>query len=64
MNWAVQRAFIKKDLRYYNYIKDKVSFVCDIYDFDKYPNNFYNKSNPFDVNKISPLPLGSEERTA
>lgn len=64
MNWAVQRAFTTGDMRFYDFIKDKVSFICDIYDFDKYPKNFYNKNNQFDVNKISPLPLGSEERTA
>lgn len=34
---------------------DKVSFICDIYDFDKYPNNFYNKNNKFDTKKITPL---------
>lgn len=64
MNWAIQRAFVKGDARYYDFIKEKVSFICDIYDFDKYPNNFYSKANPFDLNKISPLSLGSEERTA
>lgn len=64
MNWAVQRAFNTGDMRYYNFVKDKISFVCDIYDFGKYPNNFYSKANPFDINKISPLSLGSKERTA
>lgn len=64
MNWAVQRAFTKGEQRYYDFVKNKISFICDIYDFDKYPNNFYSKSNPFEVNKISPLLLGSEERTA
>ncbi len=55
MNWAVQRAFIKSDMRYYNFVKDKVSFICDIYDFDRYPKNFYSKANAFDIKKISPL---------
>lgn len=53
--WAVQRAFIKKDMRFYKFIEEKISFIVDIYDFDKYPNNFYNKKNNFDINKISPL---------
>ena len=55
MNWALQRAFVKKEQRYLNFVKDKISFICDIYDFEKYPNNFYNKRNLFDTNKISPL---------
>ena len=42
-------------MRYYDFVKDKVSFICDIYDFDKYPKNFYGKSNPFDIKKVSPL---------
>jgi len=55
MTWAIQRAFIKKETRYYNFVKDKISLIVDIYDFEKYPNNFYNKRNSFDINKISPL---------
>lgn len=55
MNWAVYRVFTKKDTRYYNFIKDKVSFIWDIYDTTKYPNNFYSKANEFDAKKISPL---------
>jgi len=27
----------------------------DLYDTDRYPKNWYNKRNPFDVNKITPL---------
>ena len=55
MNWAIQRAFIKKEMRYYNFVKDKISLIFDIYDFKKYPKNYYHKRNPFDVNKLSPL---------
>lgn len=55
MNWAVQRAFIKGDMRYFNFVKDKVSYLVDLYDADNYPKNFYNNRNPFDVTKISPL---------
>ena len=55
MNWAVQRAFTKKETRYYNFVKNKISLIVDIYDFDKYPKNYYNRQNPFDINKISPL---------
>lgn len=55
MNWVVQRAFIKKDMRYFNFVSDKISYLVDIYDTKKYPKNFYNNKNPFDINKISPL---------
>jgi hypothetical protein len=55
MNWAVQRAFVKGEERYYKFVESKVKFICDVYDTNKYPNNFYNKENPFSVNKISPL---------
>ena len=55
MNWAIYRVFTKGEMRYYNFIKDKVSFVWDIYDAIKYPKNFYNRSNELDVKKISLL---------
>jgi hypothetical protein len=55
MNWVVYRAFTKKETRYYNFVKDKISLIVDIYDFDKYPKNYYHKRNPFNINKISPL---------
>ncbi len=35
--------------------KDKISLICDVYDSENYPNNYYNKRNKFDINKISPL---------
>ena len=55
MNWAVQRAFMKGDMRYFNFVREKVSYLVDLYDSDKYPNNFYNnKRNPFNITKISP----------
>jgi hypothetical protein len=57
MNWAVQRAYTKHELRYYDYIEDKVSLLCDIYDFNggKKP---YCRKNPFDIKKAAPLVLG------
>lgn len=54
-NWAIQRAFLKRETRYFNFLKNKISYLVDIYDFSKYPKNFYNSRNPFDINKISPL---------
>lgn len=55
VNWAVQRAFVKGDMRFYKFIEDKISFLVDIYDYDKYPKNYYSKKNNFDITKISPL---------
>jgi hypothetical protein len=55
MNWALFRAFTKCEERYFNFIKEKVSLVVDIYDFKKYPKNFYNRKNRFSIKKISPL---------
>jgi len=53
--WAVQRAYIKRDMRFYKFIEGKVSFLLDIYDSGKYPKNYYSKKNNFDITKISPL---------
>jgi hypothetical protein len=36
-------------------IENKVSLLVDLYDTEKYPANWYNRSNPFDINKTSPL---------
>lgn len=55
INWAVQRAFIKKDTRFYKYIENKIKYLVDIYDIDKYPKNFYSEKNKFDIKNISPL---------
>jgi hypothetical protein len=55
MNWAVYRAFTRGEMRYFNTVVDKVSLLVDLYDIDKYPNNWYNRRNPFDAKKITPL---------
>lgn len=55
INWAIQRAFIKQDMRFYKFVEDKVKYLVDIYDDVKYPKNFYNSRNKFDISKISPL---------
>lgn len=55
MNWAVQRAFAKGETRFIDFVENKISYLVDLYDLEKYPNNFYSKSNKFDINKISPL---------
>jgi len=55
MNWAVQRAFVRQEMRYYRFVEDKVSLLVDRYDLAKYPKNWYGKENPFDIKKASPL---------
>lgn len=55
MNWAVYQAFVKRTMRYYKFIQDKVSLLIDLYDSSQYPKNWYNRSNPFDTEKISPM---------
>ena len=55
VNWAVYRAFTRGEMRYYKTIEDKVGLLVDLYDSAKYPGNWYNRRNPFDVKKITPL---------
>ena len=46
--WAVQRVFEKGETRYYDFLKDKIEVVVDLYDFDKFENqnNYYKFENP------------------
>ena len=57
-NWAIQRAFLKGEMRYFNYLREKYGLIVDLYDYKNGWKNFYNKRNVFDINKISPLRLG------
>ena len=57
-NWAIQRAFLQNDMRYYNFLKEKFGLIVDLYDYKTGWKNFYCKKNPFDIKKISPLRLG------
>lgn len=54
MNWAVQRAFLKSEDRYLMFVQDKISLITDIFDFKKYPHNYY-RGKEFSIKKISPL---------
>ncbi len=53
--WTIQRAYEKGDFRYYNFMKDKISLVQDIFDTDKYPNTYYTPKNPLEAKKIDPV---------
>ena len=57
MCWSVQRVFERGEMRYHNYIKDKISVVVDIYDSKNYKGskNYYRKNNPLSPkNRLSP----------
>jgi hypothetical protein len=45
--WSIQRIFEKGETRYYDYIRDQISLVVDLYDTNAYfkNKNFYNKTN-------------------
>ncbi|MGB8953322.1 MAG: DUF3800 domain-containing protein [Candidatus Aminicenantales bacterium] len=55
--WSIQRVFERGEMRHYEFIRDKVSLVVDLYDTEKYKGgkNFYTQKNPLTVkNKLSP----------
>lgn len=55
--WSIQRVFEKGEMRFYDFLKDKISLVMDIYDTSKYEKwaNYYSPKNPLTIeNKISP----------
>lgn len=57
--WAVQKVFEKGEVRFYNFLQEKISVVIDLYDSEKYRDwkNYYGPKNLLTPeNKIS-LPL-------
>lgn len=55
--WSIQRVFERGETRYYNFMKDKISLIIDIYDTSKYAGNknYYNEKNLLTAqNKLSP----------
>ena len=55
--WTVQRIFERGEVRYYNFLIDKVSLVIDLYDKNNWIGNkhYYNAKNSLTPqNKISP----------
>lgn len=57
-NWAVQRAFERGEMRYFDFLRNKYALVWDVFDRANYKNsgNFYDRTkNPFDIKKASPL---------
>lgn len=53
--WTIQRVFERGDLRYYNYLKNKISLIVDVYDDNIAINGsgYYNSQNQLTAqNKI------------
>ena len=55
MNWAVYRAFTRREMRFYKVVEHNVDLLVDLYDINNYPDNWYSKRNPFETEKITPL---------
>lgn len=55
LNWAVYRAFTKREERYLRFVENKISLIVDLYDSNTHHRNYYNARNPFSVERISPL---------
>lgn len=57
--WAIQRVYERGEYRYYDYLKDKIRLVYDIFDTRYYNSKehslFYTPSNPLEAKKIDPV---------
>lgn len=58
LGWAVQRVFEKGQTRYYDYLRERIRLVVDLYDSAKYPDNqnyYDHHRNPLTAqNKLGP----------
>jgi hypothetical protein len=55
--WSVQRVFERGEMRHYEFIREKVSLVVDLYDMGHYEGgkNYYTRERPLTAgNKLSP----------
>ena len=54
--WTISRVYEKNDFRYFNYIKEKIKLVHDIFDTstNQYYGTFYTDRNPLEQKKWSP----------
>ena len=53
--WTIQRAYEKGEFGHYNFLKDKICLIHDIFDTEKYPKNYYSPKNPLEAKKIDPV---------
>lgn len=55
--WTVQRVFERGETRHYDFVRDRISLVVDLYDTEKYEGsrNYYTPKRPLTTeNKIGP----------
>jgi hypothetical protein len=57
--WALQRAFERGEMRYFDFMRNQIELVWDVFDFKKFEGQekcvYDRKKNPFDIKKASPL---------
>lgn len=57
LGWTVQRVFERGDTRYYDFIRERISLVVDLYDAERYEGsrNYYTPKRPLTAeNKVGP----------
>lgn len=57
LGWTVQRVFERGDTRYYDFVRERISLVVDLYNAEKYEGsrNYYTPKRPLTAeNKIGP----------
>ncbi len=57
LGWTVQRVFERGDTRHYDFVRERISLVVDLYDAEKYEgsHNYYTPRNPLTAgNRIGP----------
>jgi hypothetical protein len=55
--WAVQRVFERGEMRHYDFVRERISLVVDLYDSEKYEGslNYYTPKRPLTAeNKLGP----------
>jgi hypothetical protein len=55
--WAVQRVFERGEMRHYDFLRERISLVVDLYDAEKYEGsrNYYTPKRPLTAeNKLGP----------
>jgi len=55
--WTVQRVFERGETRHYNFMRERISLVVDLYDAEKYEGsrNYYTPKRPLTAeNKLGP----------
>ena len=55
--WAVYQVYEHNEFRYFNFLREKIKLVHDIFDVknNQYYGTFYTERNPLDEKKWSPI---------